>query len=146
MPVKCSFWDPETPEKFRVFRKSEDTTLGDAVFLLEKQKNTNWQKAFKVSHVLKYDSVNICRIVFSSNKYRKHKDFLTSTMTNETLRRNSLCTISKTFWKIWARNFSLMQNIPYLYMREHVNSTLTQVGYKMSFLFYLTHNNTKMSL
>lgn len=66
-------------------KKCEDTTLGDAVFLLEKQKNTNLQKAFKMSHVLKYDSVNICRIVFSSNKYRKCKDFLTPTMINEML-------------------------------------------------------------
>lgn len=31
-------------------------------------------------------------------------------------------------------------------MREHVNRTVTQMGYKMSFLFYLTHNNINISL
>lgn len=68
-------------------KKWEDTTLGDAEALAfaRKTEEPNCQKAFKISHVLKYDSVNICRIVFSSNKYRKHKDFLTPTMTNEIL-------------------------------------------------------------
>lgn len=116
------------------------------LFLLKKQKNTNCQKAFIISHVLKYDSINICRIVFSSNKYRKHKDFLTPTMTNEILWRSCL-TVSaqsaKHFGKFGPETSHWFKNIPYLYMREHVNNTHKQLT---SFLFSLTHNNISISV